>query len=524
MEQTWNSAPTIGRPKLAASLGGEPPRGKGQVNYKPVRETIEMHGDLLTSKETCIAHCISADRALSQGIARDLVYKFGPRLRRGTAPVGRAELIDCGRVTVCNLVTKELKNNKPTYTTLRDTLHHLKWLLHRRGTRRVAFPKIGCGLDHLDWEIVSQMIAEIFGTSKIQAVVYLNDRPASGNAKVQRSQHPLLLKHRWSKEDLERAPREILMQRLVHLESTVNELRKIRNSTSSVKCVDATSTTRKVKRGGMGGASASLPCLAPSFPPSIRKTVSSPCGMNAAPAPRVIRRPSVKRLSSEPHLADTAIAATTSTAISAKPLVTATPRSTKPAKKLVPILESAGDEGENLGPKPDTDDSKHVRLSAPYKGASYAATLKAGKTKLSDNPIFTPALAQQCVQRPPQAELVRVRRANNVVTDEELSQMLQWKFMNMERDVKTPLKMKKAVENYLHNFDMSQVSFRELREMTGRAIMVAMVPDPTSVEIRNFFKNGARIHEMEKQNAFVNKGDVGKSGFFSRNKSLPSTS
>ena len=39
------------------------------------------------------------------------------------------------------------------------------------GYTKLAIPKIGCGIDGLDWRIVSDMIQEVFEDTKIEVLV-----------------------------------------------------------------------------------------------------------------------------------------------------------------------------------------------------------------------------------------------------------------------------------------------------------------------------------------------------------------
>ena len=68
------------------------------------------------------AHCISADFVLGKGIARTFKEKF-----------------------------PELKKNN---------------------LKRILMPKIGCGLDRLDWDLVKQIIEKIFEETDIEIKVF----------------------------------------------------------------------------------------------------------------------------------------------------------------------------------------------------------------------------------------------------------------------------------------------------------------------------------------------------------------
>lgn len=83
-------------------------------------------------------------------------------------------LITKGELTVANLVTKERCFHKPTYKALEESLINLK--AHLRGTselrRTLVMPRIGCGLDKLEWEKVRDMIQRVFSDMCINIYVY----------------------------------------------------------------------------------------------------------------------------------------------------------------------------------------------------------------------------------------------------------------------------------------------------------------------------------------------------------------
>ena len=49
----------------------------------------------------------------------------------------------------------------------------MKDLCDRNKVTELALPKIGCGLDLLDWKLVSRIIDEVFENSNIKLTVYL---------------------------------------------------------------------------------------------------------------------------------------------------------------------------------------------------------------------------------------------------------------------------------------------------------------------------------------------------------------
>ena len=126
-----------------------------------------------------LAHCISADFALGKGIAVEFNRRFDMKrklkdhypdyLARWQAEKKRSGCILAGHVF--NLITKERYFQKPTYNSLRGALECMKALCGEKDIRRVAMPVIGCGLDRLEWEKVSEMIREVFAGTEVEILV-----------------------------------------------------------------------------------------------------------------------------------------------------------------------------------------------------------------------------------------------------------------------------------------------------------------------------------------------------------------
>ncbi|XP_065177227.1 ADP-ribose glycohydrolase OARD1-like [Sycon ciliatum] len=136
----------------------------------------EVKGDLFSSPATAaLAHCISADVRMGAGIAKIFKAKFGgvsELQRQGARPGGLASLQRSGRF-VYYLVTKEKYYQKPTYETLRQSLQSMRAHCEANGVKHVCMPKIGCGLDGLEWARVAKVIRDVFSGSPIQLTVYV---------------------------------------------------------------------------------------------------------------------------------------------------------------------------------------------------------------------------------------------------------------------------------------------------------------------------------------------------------------
>lgn len=122
-----------------------------------------------------IVHCISRDAKMGAGIAKTIRNRFPDQIRAAEHYV--PEIIQSnftrvlGTEPIIHLVTKEKYYEKPTYDTMRQALKQLKDFCEIHKIDRLAMPRIGCGLDRLEWFHVRNMIREIFEDTDIYIVV-----------------------------------------------------------------------------------------------------------------------------------------------------------------------------------------------------------------------------------------------------------------------------------------------------------------------------------------------------------------
>lgn len=139
-------------------------------------ELREVKGDLFSCpSSSSLTHCISADCRMGKGIAVIFKKKFGgvkELLSQGQSPGGVATLRRDGR-DVYYLVTKEKYWHKPTYETLTASLEAMKKHCLKQGTTELAMPKIGCGLDGLNWSKVCDIIRDVFHDTDVTITVYV---------------------------------------------------------------------------------------------------------------------------------------------------------------------------------------------------------------------------------------------------------------------------------------------------------------------------------------------------------------
>lgn len=126
-----------------------------------------------------LAHCISADFGMGKGIVIEFNKRFNMKQELQTCFNGYLEEFiennyksDClliGRVF--NLITKEKYWQKPTYVTMRGALEMMKKLAVENNVKKIAMPVIGCGLDRLKWNKVSEIIKEVFKDTNIEILI-----------------------------------------------------------------------------------------------------------------------------------------------------------------------------------------------------------------------------------------------------------------------------------------------------------------------------------------------------------------
>lgn len=137
----------------------------------------EKNGNLLEAPcYNQILHVISADyeQEGAVGITKEIIETFGIhnylveeiRFLKAIADfenVGLcAEVISHCPTNVLSLIVKENRYDRVDYHTIKIGLHNLKKIVSNRKISYLAMPRICCGKEKLDWEIVKDMIIKEF--------------------------------------------------------------------------------------------------------------------------------------------------------------------------------------------------------------------------------------------------------------------------------------------------------------------------------------------------------------------------
>lgn len=139
----------------------------------------EEHRDLFSvPKDYALCHCISSDFALGAGIAKEFAKRgvkaelMKTYVSNDWTGVGYSAItFSTDFVLEFNLITKRKYWQKPTLMTVRQALESAKVTIDFLALKKIAMPKIGCGLDKLKWEDVSEIIKDVFKDTDVEILV-----------------------------------------------------------------------------------------------------------------------------------------------------------------------------------------------------------------------------------------------------------------------------------------------------------------------------------------------------------------
>lgn len=124
-----------------------------------------------------LVHCISEDCEMGAGIAVAFQKKFNMRNVLKVRNKGVGTCCVYGDVKndkirpIFNLITKKSYWHRPTYENFTESLKDLMEQCIDLDVKYLAMPKIGCGLDRLQWGKVREIINEVFQDVDIEILV-----------------------------------------------------------------------------------------------------------------------------------------------------------------------------------------------------------------------------------------------------------------------------------------------------------------------------------------------------------------
>jgi hypothetical protein len=136
-----------------------------------VFKMIESKVNTYDNYKVAFAHCISKDLKMGAGIARQFIGRYGTIQRDVLQKENKNKNINIGKTlksyvvnpqfVAYHLVTKESYWLKPTYKSLLSALEDLHAQCVDDDIRLLVIPRLGCGLDKLEWSKVKQLIIEM---------------------------------------------------------------------------------------------------------------------------------------------------------------------------------------------------------------------------------------------------------------------------------------------------------------------------------------------------------------------------
>ena len=133
----------------------------------------EQQEDLFkVSDDYTLAHCVGNDFIMGAGIAVEFRKKFGHRqwLMDNSCGVGTTLLLSSPLIqrNIFYLISKPYsKNSKPSYENIESCLKDMFKQAKEKNISKIAMPRIGCGLDGKDWNIVKELIKKHQGDTDV---------------------------------------------------------------------------------------------------------------------------------------------------------------------------------------------------------------------------------------------------------------------------------------------------------------------------------------------------------------------
>lgn len=133
----------------------------------------------LDNNKYIFAHCISVDCEMGKGIAVEFRNRYKGIQSYCKRVVSENHLshpcvisfYNNTNLVVFNLITKTKYYNKPTYKTIKKAIQDMADLCKQGNIKYLAMPKIGYGLDGLQWGKVRDIIIKEFQDLDIEIVV-----------------------------------------------------------------------------------------------------------------------------------------------------------------------------------------------------------------------------------------------------------------------------------------------------------------------------------------------------------------
>jgi O-acetyl-ADP-ribose deacetylase (regulator of RNase III) len=117
---------------------------------------------------------VAKDLGMGKGIAIHFKKKYGgtDELKNQNLQVGSTGVLERNGKYIYYLISKTRSAGYPTLEDLKKTLQSMKEHAINHGVKMISMPRIGSGLDRLDWNDVKKTIDDVFKGTGIKIRVY----------------------------------------------------------------------------------------------------------------------------------------------------------------------------------------------------------------------------------------------------------------------------------------------------------------------------------------------------------------
>ncbi|KAI4460651.1 hypothetical protein MML48_5g00008305 [Holotrichia oblita] len=119
--------------------------------------TTEKRRDLFAVPSSyALAHCVAQNLRMSRGIAAEFRKRYGRvrELLQQQPRIGETLKLSINGQSIFYLVTKKFPYQKPAYRVIWEALLDLRNHVLQQDILKLAIPKLGCGLNQLNWKIL----------------------------------------------------------------------------------------------------------------------------------------------------------------------------------------------------------------------------------------------------------------------------------------------------------------------------------------------------------------------------------
>ena len=146
-----------------------------ELQRRDTTKNVRIVKENLFQQHCSMGHCVFSDFYMGAGIAAKFNQLF-PQIKRKASrnliPGSVFAYYDkSSRNWIYNLVTKYKVFLQPFYKSLRTSLTLMRNHAEMNRIQHIRLPKLGCGLDNLRWQVVHNILLEVFQHSPEQVTV-----------------------------------------------------------------------------------------------------------------------------------------------------------------------------------------------------------------------------------------------------------------------------------------------------------------------------------------------------------------